>query len=331
MERRSLVRKFLSPGFLLLYLTAAMIIFSFVINGETAIDIHLHDTYFVIAYSSIFYYLAVFTGIQASIYLLTRHHRQQKLLQYVHVATFYILIIAFACLAAHENAPVSNGLPEDYYKPRSYHSYHDAASIQMRWQDQLAVGMVLLMLLGQFLFLVNIIIGFIRGNRQDAPPAKSYPWFLSPAAFLLLIGVADLVIAANSISYSVIDIHEETSPMDHPLAPLLYNSIICLLQVLIYYLLRRVPLIPRLRNLHVVLIYAGNAIIFFAFWTYLQYMENMPRMYFSDEEADHFSPANDISSVAVFLFIIGHLVFVINIILGLIRRNKSIPPHNNAA
>ncbi|WP_109695836.1 hypothetical protein [Chitinophaga deserti] len=137
----------------LLIIMAAFFATKGLVYSNEAIDAHLHDTYYIIAWP-----LWAFPGplvllLFALIYWLTRNLRQWKALQYFHVLSFLVAPFLISLLTTDNNIPVSGSIPDDYFE-----RYNNV----QRWGTVLLV----ILLLGQIAFLINLIAGFIRGKKS---------------------------------------------------------------------------------------------------------------------------------------------------------------------
>ncbi len=140
---------------ILLIIMAAFFATKGLIYSHDAIDIHLHDTYYIIAWP-----LWAFPGplvllLFALIYWLTRNFRQWKGLQYFHVLSFLVVPFLIASLTVDNNIPTSGSMPVDYFEPYS---------------NTQRLGAILsgIFILGQIVFIINLITGFIRGKKTLA-------------------------------------------------------------------------------------------------------------------------------------------------------------------
>ncbi|MGX5818143.1 hypothetical protein ACWKWU_08105 [Chitinophaga lutea] len=131
------------------------------------IDLHLHDTYFVIDnYGTL---LALLFGpvflIEALLYYFTRKFRQWRWLQSVHIACTTVALALLVVISLY--APQWLGKVQEARQYADYNSWNAAREAQ--YPVQLAVTaafMFGLFFLGQLAFVVNLIAGFIRGRRQ---------------------------------------------------------------------------------------------------------------------------------------------------------------------
>lgn len=143
MKKPHLFRRLLRPEVILsLLVIIFMIAAAFPSKVSDAIDIHLHDTYFLISRQLIYILLAGSFGYTAYIYFITRNFRQWHALQIFHI----LCICGF------------------YFLPNT--DYNSWASYQSPWRVDYKFW---LFLLGNLAFLINLTAGFIRGKKTVTP------------------------------------------------------------------------------------------------------------------------------------------------------------------
>lgn len=147
------------PYQLLLYAGIVLILMSFLeLNQTTTFDLHLRDTYFVIAGTHIFWLLAILTFFLWTLYLLTSKILYSKTLTWIHVIvtiltlTLFLLILCFG-------ERFLNPLPRRYYDFSQWNSY-SAYNSNMK----AIVISIFVLLSGQIIFVVNLIAGLITRN-----------------------------------------------------------------------------------------------------------------------------------------------------------------------
>ncbi|MGE7773187.1 hypothetical protein ACQKLP_00600 [Chitinophaga sp. NPDC101104] len=155
MKKPNVFRRFLRPEVILILLalvlaTAAL----FPLDTNQSIDIHLHDTYYVIAISHLCMLLAIPLAFTAVVYFLTRNFRQWAVLKYFHLLSFGMIPVLLYFLSAD--------FQMSYYRQEA--GFDRFNSINM-----LTLAVVLIFVLGQVAFLVNLTAGFIRGKKSPAP------------------------------------------------------------------------------------------------------------------------------------------------------------------
>jgi hypothetical protein len=119
-----------------LFLLAAVFLFIYsLFLGEQIIDIHLHDTFFVISTAYVFWALAIFLILCWALYKLANSSRLIKFLTWIHLIATLIFPFLFAITIQWRNMP------------------HD---------DIILAIASLLFVAGQIAFLINIIGGLAR-------------------------------------------------------------------------------------------------------------------------------------------------------------------------
>lgn len=145
---------------LLFAMGALCFIISFAITGNTPIDIHLHDTYYIISYSSIVMLVSFFCGIFCIIYFLIskifRRHLNIFLSRFHFWITFVGLNLLFSIrLTDHIIS-----------EPRRYVEYSGWPSYQhFEYFNRYVLFTVILIMVAQLLFIFNIIYALFKGRR----------------------------------------------------------------------------------------------------------------------------------------------------------------------
>ncbi len=129
-----------------------------ILFGNSAIDIQVFDTYFVIATSHVFFALSFFFAIYALLYFLTPSLLRKKLnfvLSQVHfwVTFFCIIVLLFPLIFIG-----LNGVPRRYYSYDTHTSYIESSfSI-----------IFFILVFSQLVFLVNVFYTMMKGaSSQD--------------------------------------------------------------------------------------------------------------------------------------------------------------------
>jgi cytochrome c oxidase subunit I len=145
----------------LLLLTGLIFVLAsfFVLNQNNSVDIHLHDTYFVIAHAHIFWLLAILALLVWTLYLAANKFLFSKALTWAHVIVTILTLILFA-LTLYVGDSLSN------LKPRRYYDYSSWNSFGAYGKYTKAIGITLSILIsGQIIFLINFIAGLFK--RRD--------------------------------------------------------------------------------------------------------------------------------------------------------------------
>lgn len=144
-----------------LFLIVALIFSSsvyFFSNKNNSIDIHLHDTYFVIAYTQVIWLLALIAITIWILYVITNKFLYSIKLVWVHTISTIVALTLIAItlwLLKH-----NNGITRQYY---------DISNNNINTFDgyEKIIGIVLVLLVVvQIVFIVNFIIGLIKLGKK---------------------------------------------------------------------------------------------------------------------------------------------------------------------
>lgn len=138
--------KFLSQPKAILLIVSLLVIFSGAITAGSYIDIHFHDTMFVINNLYMGLFIGGFLLLEAFAYYLTSRYKQSRGMQYLHVASIIVMLLAFM-------------FPQD-----TPYSYYDLGTLY-----QISIFVIVIVLffaIGQILFIFNLVAGFLRGKKQ---------------------------------------------------------------------------------------------------------------------------------------------------------------------
>ncbi|PVD49374.1 hypothetical protein DC498_25390 [Terrimonas sp.] len=141
------------PFHLFLLIAILLFVFSFITWGES-IDLHLHDTYFVISTIFFIWALGIAFLLVWAIYMLTSKILWKRFLTWVHVlVTIFILIALLAANFWHDKLipPIK----------RDFVSFETFQSDTER-EVKIFLPLVVLFLVGQLAFLINILVGLTK-------------------------------------------------------------------------------------------------------------------------------------------------------------------------
>ena len=126
------------------------------LNQKNTIDIHVHDTYFVIAHFHILWLLAIIALIVWAIYILTKRILLSKVLIWTHVIVTVLPLILLTWLLFFGNNFFNPGLHQyvDFSTWTSFES-HDTYS-------KAIIIIVFVLLLGQLVYVINFIGGVFK-------------------------------------------------------------------------------------------------------------------------------------------------------------------------
>jgi len=129
-----------------------------VFNKSNLIDIHLHDTYFVIAHTHIFWLLAIVAFVVWTIYLLTNKILYSNALTWTHVIITTLTLGLFASTLFFGER-FSNPTPRRYYDYSTWNSL-DLYSTHAK---TFAIT-IFVLLFGQIIYVINLIAGLFKRN-----------------------------------------------------------------------------------------------------------------------------------------------------------------------
>ena len=134
----------------LLLLTAILLILISFIAKKTTLDIHLHDTYYIISATYIFRFLATVSAIFWDIYLLTFKFLFSNQLTWTHII-ITLLTIILLCSIALMGDKLVNPAWESFKKYSQY--------------TRILLFVLGLLLLGQLTYIINLLLGIFK--RQN--------------------------------------------------------------------------------------------------------------------------------------------------------------------
>lgn len=140
------------------FLLATLVLFitSFLVDPRNTVDIHLHDTMFVISHSSIFVFFASICGILWILYLITASILPSRALTILHVFVTLSTMTLFLILVSPSlaNFDTHEGKYLDKSTWASF-GYPNRQIIMITYS-------IIIFTLAQVLFLINILIGIFR-------------------------------------------------------------------------------------------------------------------------------------------------------------------------
>jgi heme/copper-type cytochrome/quinol oxidase subunit 1 len=143
-----------------------MAIISFIPIKRDSLDVNLHDTYFVIANVSFFRWFAAILLFLWAIYIATSRLMFSRRLIWFHVIATLLPVIFLMIFNNHTWG--MSGSSKRYYAIDEFEnskSFFNDPSIY--------IVSILVLLIAQFLFAINLVIGIIRFFRQNNPESKS--------------------------------------------------------------------------------------------------------------------------------------------------------------
>ena len=145
------------PYHLLLLTGLVFLLASFFITSQNnSVDIHLHDTYFVIGHTHILWLLAILAFFVWIIYLLTNKTLYSKALTWTHVIITILTLLLFVLTIL---------LGDNFIKPtpRKYYDYSNWNSLDNYTAFTKAISItIFVLLLGQLTFVINFFVGLFK-------------------------------------------------------------------------------------------------------------------------------------------------------------------------
>ncbi len=156
LSMNNLLRSWRKPYGILLIAALLVSIVSFVPDG--AIDIHLHDTYFIIATAHVYRAVALLLLFFAFLYRILRYLLYLDLLSWLHILVT-LLGCALVLLPMHYEGFAG--------QPRRYYDYSAWASFKQFEQLNRVISVVAISwILAQAVFLLHILLGLLRLFRR---------------------------------------------------------------------------------------------------------------------------------------------------------------------
>ncbi|MCL6295430.1 cbb3-type cytochrome c oxidase subunit I [Jejuia spongiicola] len=145
------MRRITNKPHLVFLLSIPMIMLIGFINGEAALDINVHDTYYIIAYIHLAILISILFGIIGLGYwiMLETNRKLSKLLNLIHITLTIggFIAIWITSLILTESAE---------------YEFDDIG------KRNLIIALILfLMILGQFLYIINLIIGLFKRIKSS--------------------------------------------------------------------------------------------------------------------------------------------------------------------
>ena len=142
----------------LILLTGLILVFMsfFAVDKQSTVDIHLHDTYFIIAHIHLFRLLSIIAVIIWILCLLINRFLFSKLLVWTHVIITIVTLLTVAFSLYYIDNILEAG-------PRRYYDLSSFTSLNTYNKLSAAVPIAItVLLLGQIIFILNIILGLLK-------------------------------------------------------------------------------------------------------------------------------------------------------------------------
>lgn len=132
------------------------------VDSNSTLDINMHDTYFVIAHIHLCWLFSGMLLLLWSMAVLFRNYTWSLTLSWVQVVLTLISVIAFLKIVMMGIS--LSGVPRRYYAFNEFEQ-------QKSWFNttSMYVFMLLLIVLGQLAFIINVITGFFRKVSRVDP------------------------------------------------------------------------------------------------------------------------------------------------------------------
>ena len=148
----------------LLLLTGLILVLTsfFVLKQNNSVDIHIHDTYFVIARTHVFWFLAILALFVWTLYLLTNKILYSKALTWIHVIITILTLLLFAFTLSFGDS-FMNSTPRRNYDYSDWNSFDNTTG----FTKAIAIS-IFVLLYGQVIYVINFIAGLIKrlNNRK---------------------------------------------------------------------------------------------------------------------------------------------------------------------
>ncbi len=152
------VTKLFGIGFLLFLILSAL---KYFFGGNTAIDLQLYDTYFVIADYYILFSFSIILGFYAVVYSVTPKIIKRELNQTLGQLHFWLTTIGVLFLIYPIYYLGMAGVPRRYYSVENIDGYKQFENLKM-----VITIIAILVFLSQFIFLINLVYSLLKHPKS---------------------------------------------------------------------------------------------------------------------------------------------------------------------
>lgn len=133
--------------------------------GNSALDIALHDSYFVIAHSHILALCSLLFFVFALVYFAYPKVLGRELNRTLGLLHFWITFAGISMLLIPVHALAMTGVPRRYYSYEDFDRFN-----HFQRMNEIVSLIAILVFLAQFLFLINLV--YSASNRQAKPKGQ---------------------------------------------------------------------------------------------------------------------------------------------------------------
>ena len=151
------------PYCLLLLTAVLLLVASFFVHNQT-LDMHLHDTYFIISMPLLFWPMILLLLLFWILYLFTERFLSSKVLMWVHIILMVLASVSLVGILFYSNYQEEAGSPRQYYDFSNWESMAQFDGLARR-----IVVIFLAIFLGVIIYIINLFTGLIkrfRGRRN---------------------------------------------------------------------------------------------------------------------------------------------------------------------
>lgn len=167
----------------LLPMAAVAIAIVALLGGNSTVDIHLHDTYFVLPSVAFIWFSVAALLLLWILYMFTKNVLYSLRLSRIHIFLSILTALFIAIL------PYLLTLIVKEYADLSFQNFSDRAAVIGDKVRTFSIAAMILILAGQSIWLVNLVLGIVLNKRSQ---------ILDPAKLIIMIFVVGGLIGCNS-------------------------------------------------------------------------------------------------------------------------------------